>query len=113
MAEIYNEMLIRNVDCGLLYFQIKDDEAIREYEDLKKEKNAIDNSDNPDDKRLIEVQKRIEELSKEIFSMKKPVKLSDKNNRFYYSGTIADSLMGRKIRQAAKDREEYLSLIHI
>lgn len=111
MAEIYNEMLIRNVDCGLLYFQIKDDEAIREYEDLKKEKNAIDNSDNPDDKRLIEVQKRIEELSKEIFSMKKPVKLSDKNNRFYYSGTIADSLMGRKIRQAAKDREEYDKVI--
>ena len=111
MAEIYNEMLIRNVDGGLLYFQIKDDEAIREYEDLKKEKNAIDNSDNPDDKRLIEVQKRIEELSKEIFSMKKPVKLSDKNNRFYYSGTIADSLMGRKLRQAAKDREEYDKVI--
>lgn len=111
MAEIYNEMLIRNVDCGLLYFQIKDDEAIREYEDLKKEKNAIDNSDNPDDKRLTEVQKRIEELSKEIFSMKKPVKLSDKNNRFYYSGTIADSLMGRKLRQAAKDREEYDKVI--
>lgn len=28
MAEIYNEMLIRNVDCGLLYFQIKDDELL-------------------------------------------------------------------------------------
>ena len=111
MAEIYNEMLIRNVDCGLLYFQIKDDEAIKEYEDLKKEKNAIDNSDNPDDKRLIEVQKRIEELSKEIFSMKKPVTFSDKDNRFYYSGTIADSLMGRKLRQVAKDREEYDKVI--
>ena len=111
MAEIYNEMLIRNVDGGLLYFQIKDDEAIREYEDLKKEKNAIDNSDNPDDKRLIEVQKRIEELSKEIFSMKKEVKFPDKNNRFYYSGTIADSLMGRKLRQVAKDREEYDKVI--
>ena len=111
MAEIYNEMLIRNVDCGVLYFQIKDDEAIKEYEDLKKEKNAIENSDSSDDKRLVEVQKRIEELSKGIFSMKKPVKFSKKNNRFYYSGTIADSLMGRKLRQAAKDREEYDKVI--
>lgn len=104
-------MLIRNVDCGVLYFQIKDDEAIKEYEDLKKEKNAIENSDSSDDKRLVEVQKRIEELSKGIFSMKKPVKFSKKNNRFYYSGTIADSLMGRKLRQAAKDREEYDKVI--
>ena len=28
MAEIYNEMLIKNVDCGLLYFQIKDDKLL-------------------------------------------------------------------------------------
>ena len=111
MAEIYNEMLIRNVDCGVLYFQIKDDEAIKEYEELKKEKAVIENSDNSDRERFVEVQKRIEELSKGIFSMKKPVKFSEKNNRFYYSGTIADSLMGRKLRQAAKDREEYDKVI--
>lgn len=111
MAEIYNEMLIRNVDCGVLYFQIKDDEAIKEYEELKREKAVIENSDNSDRERYIEVQKRIEELSKEIFSMKKEVKFPDKNNRFYYSGTIADSLMGRKLRQVAKDREEYDKVI--
>ena len=35
MVDFYNEMLIRNVDCGLLYFQIKDDKVIKEYEDLK------------------------------------------------------------------------------
>lgn len=104
-------MLIRNVDCGVLYFQIKDDEAIKEYEELKKEKAVIENSDNSDRERFVEVQKRIEELSKGIFSMKKPVKFSEKNNRFYYSGTIADSLMGRKLRQAAKDREEYDKVI--
>lgn len=104
-------MLIRNVDCGVLYFQIKDDEAIKEYEELKKEKAVIENSDNPDRKRYIEVQKRIEELSKEIFSMKKEVKFPDMNNRFYYSGTIADSLMGRKLRQTARDREEYDKVI--
>lgn len=104
-------MLIRNVDCGVLYFQIKDDEAIKEYEELKKEKAVIENSDNSDRERYIEVQKRIEELSKEIFSMKKEVKFPDKNNRFYYSGTIADSLMGRKLRQTARDREEYDKVI--
>ena len=43
--------------------------------------------------------------------MKKPITFSDKNNRFYYSGTIADSLMGRKLRQVARDREEYDKVI--
>lgn len=111
MVEFYNEMLIRNVDCGLLYFQIKDDEAIKEYEKLKKEKVEIENSDNPDKERVVKVQNQIEELSKEIFSMKKPIMFSDKSNRFYYSGTIADSLMGRKLRQIAKNRKEYDKVI--
>lgn len=104
-------MLIRNVDCGLLYFQIKDNKAIEKYEKLKKEKVEIENSDNPDGERLKEVQNQIEKLAKEIFSMKKPITFSDKNNRFYYSGTIADSLMGRKLRQVARDREEYDKVI--
>ena len=111
MAEFYNEMLIRNVDCGLLYFQIKDDKAIEKYEKLKKEKVEIENSDSPDEERLKEVQNQIEKLAKVIFSMKKPITFSDKNNRFYYSGTIADSLMGRKLRQVARDREEYDKVI--
>ncbi len=111
MVEFYNEMLIRNIDCSLLYFQIKDDKAIEEYEKLKKEKVEIENSDTQDGKRLKEVQSQIEKLKKEIFSMKKPIKFSDKNNRFYYSGTIADSLMGRKLRQVARDREEYDKVI--
>ena len=110
MAELYNEMLIRSVDCGLLYFQIKDNEAIKEYEDLKKEKKLMEN-ENADDKKLAKIQKRIEELSKEIFSMKKPITFSDKDNRFYYSGTMADSLMGRKLRQVAKNRGEYEKVI--
>ena len=110
MAEIYNEMLIRNVDCGVLYFQVKDDEAIKEYEELKREKAVIENSDSSDDKKLVEVQKRIEELSKGIFSMKKPVKFSEKNNRFYYSGTIADSLLGRKLRQLVKEKNDDIAI---
>lgn len=111
MVKFYNEMLIRNIDCGVLYFQIKDDEAIKEYEELKKEKSEIENSDNPNKDRLIEVQRRIEELNNEIFSFKKPIEFPDKNNRFYYSGTIADSLMGRKLRQVARDRGEYDKVI--
>ena len=106
MVKFYNEMLIRNIDCGVLYFQIKDDDAIKEYEELKKEKSEIEKSDNPDKERLIEVQSRIEELNKEIFSFKKPIKFPKKNNRFYYSGTIADSLMGRKLRQVAKQKND-------
>lgn len=107
MADFYNEILIRNVDCGVLYFQIKDDEVIKEYEELKKEKAALEQSKEPDEKRLAEVQTKIEELSKDIHTFKnKEIKFSDKNNRYRYSGTIADSLMGRKLRQVAKDRED-------
>ncbi len=106
MAKFYNEMLIRNVDCGLLYFQIKNDQAILEYEKLKKHKKSIENGKSTDKNKLGEIQKKIEDLSKEIFSMRKPIKFLDKNKRFYYSGIIADSLMGRKLRQVAAERGE-------
>lgn len=100
-----NEMLIRNIDCGVLYFQIKDDKDIEEYEHLKKEKVAIEESDERDENRLLEIQKQIEELSKKIHAFKdKEVKFSSKSKRYNYSGTIADSLMGRKLRQVAKDQ---------
>lgn len=111
MVEFYNEMLIRNVDCGYLYFQIKDDELIKEYEDLKKEKTAIENNYSLDEKRLVEINGEIEELSKEIFSFNKNIEIPKKSNRFYYSGTLADSLMGRKLREVAKEREEYDKVI--
>lgn len=101
------EMLIRNVDCGVLYFQIKDDKNIEEYERLKKEKVAIEESDERDEKRLLEVQELIGELSKKIHTFKdKEIKFSEKSNRYRYSGTIADSLMGRKLRQLVKLRRE-------
>ena len=45
-------------------------------------------------------------MNKEIFSFKKPIEFPDKNNRFYYSGTIADSLLGRKLRQVAKEKND-------
>ena len=36
--EINNEILIRNIDCGLLYLQIKDEVLIDKYESLKARK---------------------------------------------------------------------------
>lgn len=41
MTEFYNEMLIKNIECSLLYLQIKDDGLIKEYEDLKKRKKFL------------------------------------------------------------------------
>ena len=88
MMDFYNEILIKNIDCGVLYFQIKDDKTIEEYVE-----------------RLIEVQKQIEDLSKKITTFKdKDIKFENKDNRYRYSGTIADSLMGRKLRQVAKSK---------
>lgn len=106
MAEFYNEILIRNVDCGVLYFQIKDDKLIRQYEQLKKEKSVLEQDADAED-RLSDVQSQMEGLSKQIHTFKsKEIKFSDKSNRYRYSGTIADSLMGRKLRQVVKERQE-------
>lgn len=106
MKKTYNEMLIRNIDCGLLYFQIKDDEVIKEYEKLKKEKIELEHNKPDNQEKLMQLQKKMEELSNIIYSFDKNIKLSDKNNRFYYSGTITDSLMALKLRQIVEDTNE-------
>ena len=69
MTEFYNEMLIKNIDCSLLYLQIKDDELIKEYEDLKKKKKILIEKDETDHDEFVALDKRIEELNKEIFSL--------------------------------------------
>ena len=105
MMDFYNEILIKNIDCGVLYFQIKDDKTIEEYEKLKKEKKELEQAKDTNVERLIEVQKQIEDLSKKITTFKdKDIKFENKDNRYRYSGTIADSLMGRKLRQVAKSK---------
>ena len=106
MKKTYNEMLIRNIDCGLLYFQIKDDKAIKEYEKLKKEKFELEHNKPDNQEKFMQLQKKMEELSNIIYSFDRNIKLSDKNNRFYYSGTITDSLMALKLRQITEDRDE-------
>lgn len=111
MTEFYNEMLIKNIECSLLYLQIKDDGLIKEYEDLKKRKKILIEKDETDHDEFVALDKRIEELNKEIFSFKKPIEFPDKDNIFYYSGTLSDSLLGRKLREVAKDRGEYEKVI--
>ena len=49
---IENDILIRNMDASYLYWKIKDDGAIAEYENKKKELSSTDNQ---------EVQDRVQE----------------------------------------------------
>nr|WP_296093281.1 hypothetical protein [uncultured Dorea sp.] len=85
-----NDILIRNIDASYLYWKIKDDKVIAEYESKKKELSSTDNQ---------EIQNRVQELSKQIFSFGTDIKLPEKDNRYLYSGTLTDSLMTRKLRQ--------------
>lgn len=93
---IENDILIRNMDASYLYWKIKDDGAIAEYEDKKKELSNADNQ---------EVQDRVQELSKQIFSFGTDIKLPEKDNRYLYSGTLTDSLMTRKLRQVVNGKD--------
>jgi predicted nucleic acid-binding Zn-ribbon protein len=106
-TKFYDGMMIRNVDCGTLYMMIKDNEKIKEYEQLKRKKSELKGAAVPDKEQIEEIQTKIEKLSQEIHTFAdKKITLSDKNNRYRFSGTIADSLMGRKLRQAAKSKNE-------
>ena len=89
MAEIYNEMLIRNVDCGLLYFQIKDDEAIREYEDLKKEKNAPMKKEMPK-QIIVSFTERKHPTDANSFISPAPRQLTIKSGYSSMTGTVMD-----------------------
>lgn len=93
---IENDILIRNMDASYLYWKIKDDGAIVEYENKKKELSSTDNQ---------EVQDRVQELSKQIFSFGTDIKLPEKDNRYLYSGTLTDSLMTRKLRQVVNNKD--------
>lgn len=93
---IENDILIRNIDASYLYWKIKDDEAIAEYESKKKELSSTDNQ---------AIQDRVQELSKQIFGFGTDIKLPEKDNRYLYSGTLTDSLMTRKLRQVVNGKD--------
>ena len=96
------EILIRNMDASFLYWKIKDDDKIQEYETLRKE---LAETKKNQEESITKLNQQLEELSHEIFSFKgKDIKLDWKDNRYRYTGTLADSLMSRKLRQVAKDR---------
>ena len=78
-------ILIRNMDASFLYWQIKDDKKIQEYEE--KRKKLAEEKKNKDDKSIIELNKELESLSHEIFSFKdKMVKIKI----FHWTGKIID-----------------------
>lgn len=93
---IMNDMLIRNVDASYLYWKIKDDQVIAEYEKEKKE--LVENQSQ-------EQQEKVEGLSKKIFSFEPDITLPTKQNRYLYSGTLTDSLMTRKLREVIKSTD--------
>lgn len=93
-----NDILIRNIDASYLYWKIKDDEVIAEYESKKKELVNTEEK-NP------ELQNRVETLFKQIFSFKSEIELPNKDNRYLYSGTLTDSLMTRKLRQVVNNKD--------
>lgn len=104
--EINNEILIKNVDCGLLYFQIKDDVLIDRYESLKARKAELLEDSNKKAE-LETVQKEIESVSQEIHSFKgKDIELASNDNRLRYSGSVTDSLMSRKLRTLASEKKD-------
>lgn len=104
--EVNNEILIKNVDCGLLYFQIKDDVLIDRYESLKARKAELLKDSNKKAE-LETVQKEIESVSQEIHSFKgKDIELASNDNRLRYSGSVTDSLMSRKLRTLASEKKD-------
>lgn len=91
-----NDILIRNLDGSFLYWKEKDDEVIKKYEAAKKKLS--------DDKENSELQKKVEALSKKVFTFGQSIELSKKNNRYFYSGAIPDSLMNRQLRKVIGEK---------
>ena len=96
MKNKMNDILIRNVDASYLYWKIKDDKKIKEYEEIKSKLSENDSTENED---------KLKQLSEEIFSFKPNIELDKKDNRYLYSGTITDSLMSRKLRSLVSDSD--------
>lgn len=112
--KIYNEILVRNLDAAFLYWQIKDDELIAEYEKVKAEIKAMENSEDfkkSDENYIALIKRRDEELSPKVFGFKKEIILSGNDTRYKYTGTISDSLMSRKLRQVSKDDENAIRTV--
>lgn len=106
MSKEFNETLIRNLDAGFLYWKIKDDKIIKKYEYLKS-KIKYANENGLKEKMLKE---EVEELSKVIFSFSdKEIVLDSKDVRYRYTGTLADSLMSRKLRETAEVFDDNLA----
>lgn len=103
--QIYGDILIRNIDASYLYWKIKDDAAIREYEREKKKLSAMGSKE---ENKAIE--EKVEKLANQIFSFKPEITLPRKDTRYMYSGTLTDSLMTRHLREVVKDTDDTIRM---
>lgn len=108
MTKVFNEILVRNIDASFLYWKIKDDKKIKEYEKAKEDLSKVKDSDIPkEDEKYVKANNIVNKLSQEVFSFDgKDIQLDSKDTRFKYTGTISDSLMSRKLRQVTKDNKD-------
>ncbi|UVM80919.1 MAG: RNA dependent RNA polymerase [Bacteriophage sp.] len=103
--QIYGDILIRNIDASYLYWKIKDDAAIKEYEQKKKE---IVRDGSKEENKTIE--EEVEKMANQIFSFKPEITLPKKDTRYMYSGTLTDSLMTRHLREVVKDTDDAIRM---
>ena len=103
--QIYGDILIRNIDASYLYWKIKDDAAIREYEQKKKE---VVRDGSKEENKIIEAE--VEKLANQIFSFKPEITWPRKDTRYLYSGTLTDSLMMRHLREVVKDTDDTIRM---
>lgn len=84
------ELLIRNMDAKELYYKANGT-LLKDFLELEKDEN----------------ENRWNELNESIHSFEnKDIILDKDTSRFSYTGTIADSLLTRKLRQVIKDRKD-------
>lgn len=91
---------IMNLEVGSIYFYHRDEQAITEFETEKiKPDGERDNQ-------------KIADLSKKIFSFTGiDYKISTADKWKFYKGTLADSLMARKLRELAEAKEDTSSIV--
>lgn len=107
-CKTYNDILIRDFDAAQLYWKFyvmsdKDEWIKKAQEYLKNKKELREKKKNDSD--YDELKEKVSDAEKEIFSFKKNIEMSQKDDRYNYGGSISDSLMSRKQRAICKSSE--------
>ena len=107
-CKAYNDILIRDFDAAQLYWRYyvmpDKDKWIKEAQEyLKNKKKLREKKKNDSD--YDKLKAKVSDEEKEIFSFKKNIKMSQKDDRYNYGGSISDSLMSRKQRAICESSE--------